>query len=276
MRRRAGRVVLLFGLLTAGLLGCKRRESLEAEPLVIHDAATATQGADVSADVGAVAAEEMVVIPAGTFPMGCSNCDLRARPVHQVKVSSFSMDVTEVTVDRYAACVRAGKCTPAAAGQWCNAGVSGRGNHPINCVDWNQATAYCAWKGKRLPTEEEWEYGARGADGRRFPWGNEEEARQLCWNGRANDQGTGNRKSTCPVGSYPAGKSPFGLLDMAGNVSEWTSSHPSEDYSKPIDKAERVYRGEGWNASILLQSGGYRYGLAPTSEDKERGFRCAR
>ncbi len=120
-----------------------------------------------------------------------------------------------------------------------------RSNHPINCVDWNQANAYCTSVGKRLPTEEDWEYAARGTAGNEYPWGNTPApSNQLCWNGTGNDLGQGNRRSTCPVGSYPAGNTPLGL---AGNVWEWTSSGYSADYSAARDTASRVFRGGGWN-----------------------------
>ncbi|MBM4376963.1 MAG: SUMF1/EgtB/PvdO family nonheme iron enzyme, partial [Deltaproteobacteria bacterium] len=108
----------------------------------------------------------MVPIPAGSFRMGD---DEYAKKAGQVAVEAFCMDRTEVTTAAYAACVSAGKCTRAHTGSVfasCNAGVSGRENHPINCVDRNQADAYCQAQGLRLPTEEEWEYAATGGDGR--------------------------------------------------------------------------------------------------------------
>ena len=170
----------------------------------------------------------MVPIPAGTFTMGD---DKTTDKSGDVKVAAFCMDRTEVTVTAYAACVKAGGCTPANTGSFCNAGVAGRQNHPINCVDWNQAEAYCQAQGLRLPTEEEWEYAARGTDGRLYPWGNAAPSNQLCWNR------SGHSNSTCAVGAYPKDRSPFGLVDMAGNVSEWTSSLYSDSDSN------RVFRG---------------------------------
>ncbi|MBM4359746.1 MAG: SUMF1/EgtB/PvdO family nonheme iron enzyme, partial [Deltaproteobacteria bacterium] len=167
----------------------------------------------------------------------------------------------------YAACVKAGKCTPAKTGGLCNAGVAGREQHPINCVDWNQADAYCKAQGLRLPTEEEWEYAATGGDGRTYPWGNAAPSDQLCWDGKGNDQGERNRRSTCPVGSHPKGRSPFDLDDMSGNVWEWTSTQ---------EGSARVSRGGGWglvDPSHVRSANRVR--LGPTDRDDNLGFRCA-
>jgi formylglycine-generating enzyme required for sulfatase activity len=183
---------------------------------------------------------EMVSIPAGTFQMGSNDGEWNEQPVHRVSVAAFQMDVTEVTVDAYAACVRAGSCTAAETGEFCKGGEPGKGNHPINCVDWNQATAYCGWAKKRLPTEEEWEYAARGTDGRKYPWGNGAPGSQLCWKRWESKLGT------CAVGDYKAGASPFGVLDLAGNVWEWTSSGYSNGYSNSRANDTRVIRGGGW------------------------------
>jgi formylglycine-generating enzyme required for sulfatase activity len=172
-----------------------------------------------SASGGGEATGGMARTPGGTFVMGSESIYADEKPVHRVTVAAFSMDVTDVTTAAYGACVRAGKCSEPGAGDYCNWGKGDRQNHPINCVDWNQATAYCAYAGKRLPTEEEWEYAARGTDGRTYPWGNEAPSNQLCWNRGASKEGT------CVVGSHPSGASPFGLQDMAGNVWQWTSSN---------------------------------------------------
>lgn len=214
----------------------------------------------------------MVAIPAGDFMMGSADGLAAEKPVHRVHVNGFSMDVTEVTVSAYQACVSAGGCTPAATdSKLCNGGKSEKGNHPINCVTWDQATAYCGWAKKRLPTEEEWEYAARGKDGRKYPWGNDAPGDQLCWDRWLSGAGT------CVVGSYPAGRSPFGLQDMAGNVREWTASGFSEDYTENRTGIARVNRGGSWLGSRAKDvHTAIRIAFPPPHHDNDVGFRCAR
>lgn len=130
------------------------------------------------------------------------------------------MDVTEVATAAYGACVQAGQCTPAivAAGEGCNLTRADRGDHPINCVTAHQAAAYCGWLGKRLPTDEEWKFAARGgARDTAFPWGPHPPLPPLA----CLDRGAGG---TCPIGQHPAGASPEGLLDLVGNVEEWVQT----------------------------------------------------
>lgn len=177
-------------------------------------------------------------VPSGTFTMGSAAGvgDPDEHPAHTLTLPGFCMQKTEVTVTDYQACVASGACTPSDTLPECNAAIPGRGRHPINCVDWNQATAYCAHLGARLPTEPEWEYAARGPDGRTYPWGNSPPTRHLldacdadcvAYAMRVHHEvkhamfpGSDGYETTAPVGSYPFGASPYGLLDMAGNVYE--------------------------------------------------------
>ncbi len=221
----------------------------------------------------------MVRLAGGTFIMG----DAVQGPPHPVTLKPFWLDTTEVTVAAYKACVDAGSCSkPDDRDDSCNWGKSDRGNHPINCVDWEQATSFCRWANKRLPTEEEWEYGARqgGIRGdRKYAWGDAEPASQLCW-----QQGAG----TCPVGSYPAGDTPTGLKDMTGNVEEWTSSaycpYTSSGYDVSKCKSDRVIRGGSWappppfgnDAASSYVRGARRNWYAPSNRYIFVGVRCAR
>ena len=199
-----------------------------------------------------------VSIPAGTF---------QYQGKRRVSVSAFRLGETAVTVAAYKRCVDAGGCAEPNTGGACNWGTD-RTDHPINCVDWKQATAFCHWIGGRLPTEEEREYvAAAGSEARTYPWGNEEPGARACWDGEGNDLGKGDRKTTCPVGSHEAGDSKWGLHDLAGNVWEWTSS----DY----DASNKSIRGGSWfygGAGYLRARSRYRY--VPSGWNYIVGFRC--
>ena len=151
---------------------------------------------------------------------------------------------------------------------------------PVSYVSWNQATAYCKWAGLRLPTEQEWEKASRGADGQEFPWGNE-------W--RLHMSNTGSEQwetGVAPVESYPTDKSPYGIYDLAGNVSEWVQdwykAYPGSDYkSEAFGEKFKVARGAGWSGGTghyalqLFQRGAYRSNLPPDQKFDDVGFRCA-
>jgi formylglycine-generating enzyme required for sulfatase activity len=212
-------------------------------------------------------------IPGGLFTMGSTDeIGLQnEHPEHQVAVAPFELEATEVTVDAYTACVRAGICSPAGTDDvHCNYGKSDRSSHPINCVDWTQATRYCTAQGKRLPSEEEWEFAARaGAEGRKYPWGDTEPDSQLCWSGISKRQGT------CAVGSFA--RDPYGLADMAGGVWEWTASGYSPDYKATRVNDARIIRGGSWAAdSASHLRNAYRAWGGPSDRDGYLGFRCAR
>ncbi len=225
----------------------------------------------------------MVTIPPARFLMGSSDFE-DSQPVHPIALVGFEIDATETTVAEYDACVRAGGCTPAPTvldfpnlsadertkwGTLCNGNRSDRRDHPINCIDWAAASTYCKWAQKRLPTEEEWEYAARGTDGRSFPWGNDAPGAQLCWS--RPDQGT------CPVASHPAGRSPFGVFDMAGNVAEWTATPYAKDYSSDPEGTVRVQRGGSFAFGMpaFVRADARVCGI-PVVRDYTVGFRCAR
>ena len=219
----------------------------------------------------------MVLVRGGTFKLGSLDGDADERPIVDARVDAFEIDTVEVSVDAYKICVSAGKCQLPDPGIYCNWDKPGKGRHPINCVDVVHAEAYCAFVGKRLPTEDEWDYAARGADGRKYPWKDGPPAAQLCWNGEGNDLGKGNRQGTCPVGAFPTGASPSGAFDMVGNVWEWTSSAYCPYDKRACDDPRRVIRGGGWNnlvpEYVRAQD---RSKEATKTRNDNIGLRCAR
>jgi serine/threonine-protein kinase len=162
----------------------------------------------------------MVFVPAEDFEMGWRAGPRNERPRHTVYMDAFWIDHTEVTNGQYARCVRDGGCTaPARSGSRTRPAYFGHpayDDYPVIYVDWQQAKAYCEWAGRRLPTEAEWEKAARGVDGQAYPWGDRAPHPDLLnYDGQVGD--------TTAVGSYPSGASPYGALDMLGNVTEWVS-----------------------------------------------------
>jgi len=233
----------------------------------------------------------MAQVPAGEFWMGCNDavdnqCLGDEKPYHKVYLDTFYLDKYDVTVEQYASCAQAGKCSSALTGESCDGGRLGRGNNPINCVDWYQAKAYCEWVGKRLPSEAEWEKAARGTDGRKYPWGNREAGCDyaIMWMIGEDEAGCG-RRSSWPVGSRPLGASPYGAMDMAGNVWNWVVDWYDEGYYKkspdrnptgPASGAARVLRGGSWHYYQSYLRSSARYGYAPFVRSSGVGFRCAR
>jgi formylglycine-generating enzyme required for sulfatase activity len=219
----------------------------------------------------------MTAIPEGAFQMGSSDGDPDERPAHEVRMPSFRIGRTDVTVAEYGKCEAAGACTKTPAKPYCNEHEAGREAHPINCVTWAQASAFCAWARARLPTEAEWEYAARGGDRRRYPWGGDAPAKQLCWDGRESELGLGKRRSTCAADAHPDGAGPFGTLDLAGNVWQWTSDLYSRDYASPRTGPKRVVRGGTWysyDPSDVRAT--LRFQIREDKEDYGVGVRCAR
>jgi formylglycine-generating enzyme required for sulfatase activity len=219
----------------------------------------------------------MVPVRGAVFKLGSTDGDADERPIIDARVDTFEIDKVEVSVDAYRACVTAGKCQSPETGPYCNWDKPGKGRHPVNCVDALQADAYCAFVGKRLPTEDEWDYAARGGDGRKYPWKDGPPVAQLCWNGDGNDAGKGNRQGTCPVGAFPTGASPSGALDMAGNVWEWTSSAYCPYDNRACGDPRRVIRGGAWNNLVpeYVRAQDRSKEAAKTRNDNI-GLRCAR
>lgn len=228
----------------------------------------------------------MVRVPGGNFYMGCnetvdSECQSDEKPGKTVHVAGFRIDTTEVTVAAYKECVDAGTCAHGtfkdkSDDKYCNWGQSGRGTHPMNCVNWAGADTYCKWAGKRLPRENEWEKATRGTDGRKYAWGNGkmscayyavlDDKRTRATAGRQTN-GCG-RDSTWPVGSRPAGKSPYGALDMIGNVWEWVEGWRA-------DGKYRALRGGSWNYYPKYARASNRNFNDPAARNSNIGFRCA-
>ena len=235
-----------------------------------------------------VALTAEVFVPAGEFPMGSETSDPNAdddeKPRHPVYLYAFWIDRAEATNGQYAACVAAGACSPPLQTN-SRSRASYYGNpiyedYPVIYVSWSQATAYCAWAGKRLPTEAEWEKSARGTDGRIYPWGNFSPASTLLnYNGNVGD--------TTEVGSYPAGASPYGAQDMAGNVWEWVADWYGSGYyaispyvnpTGPNSGDYRVLRGGAWDSHARLPRSANRRWYPPSSNTAFDflGFRCVR
>jgi len=227
-----------------------------------------------------------VSIPGGSYEMGSVDGRPWEQPVHTVTVAAFELMKTEVTVGWYRQCVAAGACTPpddAADPERCNWGHPERADHPINCVDWDQAQAFARWAGGRLPTEAEWEYAARsGGKAWTWPWGDDP---PTCTRVVMSDGGDGcGRDRTWPVCSKPDGHSTHGVCDLAGNVGEWTQDRWQDSYrGAPADGSarqdgadQRVLRGGGvLNTAPRLRATD-RGAYLPASRVYDLGFRLAR
>jgi formylglycine-generating enzyme len=242
--------------------------------------------------------QEMAYIPGGIFWVGCNTevdgyCNDVEKPQKEVELDPYFMDVHEVTVGEYELCVGSGSCsapqkswgsnTCCGGSPYANWGAAGREDHPVNHVSKGQANSYCSWKGKRLPTEAEWEMGARGGcefypEGEcktslpKYPWGNEGATCEYAvinaaggWDGYGCGSG-----HTLAVGSKPAGASPYGLMDMAGNVHEITTSTFTSGGNLVAKGGDFIY-----GAIKARSSARYTFGNASAHND-ELGFRCVR
>jgi sulfatase modifying factor 1 len=224
----------------------------------------------------------MVVIPGGVFVMGTRGevGEYDEKPSRKVTLKSYFIDVYEVTNERYERFVRAtGHRKQNVMIFFDDLSQLMGPTQPAVGVSWFDAAAYCSWAGGRLPTEAEWELAARGEDERQWPWGNQ--YREGYANVRGNDDGY---QYTAPVGSFEAGRSPYGLYDMAGNLSEWVYDWYDEFYYKegqvtlpkgPESGKAKVLRGGSWNDPPNDSRTSKRTAISPERSDAIIGFRCA-
>ncbi|MEZ4861397.1 MAG: SUMF1/EgtB/PvdO family nonheme iron enzyme [Caldilineaceae bacterium] len=214
-----------------------------------------------------------VRVDGGEFAMGARSEDSaspREEPRHVTTVNEFWLQQSEVTNAQYGRCVAAGVCTPPANKRWDQSDFA---DHPVADIDWRQANTYAQWVGGRLPTEAEWEKACRGTDERAYPWGNQAPDATLSnYNNSVGD--------TTPVGSYPAGASPYGALDMSGNVWEWTSSldadypyNATDGREDPTAAGKRVVRGGSFYYTQYQIRCAARTGFAPETASQHIGLR---
>jgi sulfatase modifying factor 1 len=285
---------LVLALVPLSLAACSRDDDAGDE---VGDTGTETinateTGSETETDTGTQGDPNLLEIPGGTFDMGCIEadgaCDPENQPAHSVTLSPYWIEATEVTVAAYKECVDAGGCTEPGVDVPCSYGSPLATQHPINCVNWQQATDYCAWKGRRLPTEAEWEFAARGNTGRPYPWGSAEAscafAHMFVMTSEQSTFGC-DTNDTAPVGSYPDGATLYGGFDMAGNVEEWIADwfsetwyaeSPANDPIGPAEGTQRVVRGgDYYDAATFNLRTMERARVNPTLAAPERGFRCA-
>ena len=301
-------VLMLF------LAACGGSGDAEPTPIPVNTAVPTveiTQNATaVSADQDTAAGTERVspvdgmvqiFIPDGSFRMGGldAKADADEQPDHMVTMSAFWLDKLEVTTSMYMLCVQAGACEPPTSftsekhDTYFN--TDEYADYPVVYVTWGNANDYCTWAGKRLPSEAEWEYAARGNDFRIFPWGDERPG-----SSQANFNNT--VRDLTRVGSFPAGASPYGVLDMAGNVWEWVFDFYDANYygnsvatnpTGPLAAVGNGYRHtirggsyQDVEKDIRVANRGYASGPNPDASDMKSveyigesspriGFRCA-
>jgi len=286
-------------------------------------AAAASSASAAASDAPITCPEGSAFIAGGSFFMGSDDTAFKLwQPSHRVSVDGYCMQKTEVTVEAFTKCVTGGSCkTPASVPDYppgegvdveehkaretklaelCNWGHPERLKHPINCVSSEEAVTYCASVGMRLPTEAEWEFAARGSDGRKFPWGDDgatlghmnacgaecnawETKNTLPLSGKMYDQDDGFF-GTAPVGSFPQGDTKLGLSDMVGNVWEWTNDwfavYSAEEQLNPKGAPagdRKAIRGGGYNGGVQLWlNPAFRYHQVAGAKAPGIGFRCSK
>ncbi|MFC1641569.1 SUMF1/EgtB/PvdO family nonheme iron enzyme [Myxococcota bacterium] len=266
-----GSAVALAGVLLGALVSWV---AAPVSALELDSSSTAagrpTQASVVASLASVFGGRKTVTVPGGAFRMGSVDGDKDEQPMRPFKLRTFQLDETEVTVADWEACVQAGTCQPPnGESPACNYGKPRRAQHPVNCVSWHQAEAYCRWAGKRLPSEAEWEFAARGSASRQYPWGLEApNTERVCVGGNG----------TCLVYGHPKGATPQGLAGMAGNVWEWTDSPYCPSLERHCRSRQRAYRGGGWregNPAFALRTAS-RAGADPNTARDDVGLRCAR
>jgi formylglycine-generating enzyme required for sulfatase activity len=263
----------------------------------------------------------MVLVPAGKFLMGSDDAEFKAwTPAHEVTLDAFCIDLFEVTAGDYKACVDKGECKPPSAvpdypkpesatpaehektrtalAELCTFGKAGLERHPINCISWEPADAYCKLQKKRLPTEAEWEFAVRGPENHKFPWGNDpgdhtfmnacgtectnwQTAHEVKESPRIYEEDDGFF-GTSPVGSFPKGKTRSGAYDLTGNVWEWTAdwfdNYKAQAATNPKGApkgTKKTIRGGAFNSgSPMWVSAAFRYSQFPAANAPGIGFRC--
>ena len=317
--RKAACTFAFFALIV--LLGCSGTPDSPTKTLPSELDNTLVSPTDTSpwelgsTTVSAIDGMTLVFVPAGDFKMGSDIGLIDEQPIHTVTLESFWLDKTEVTNGMYSQCVRAGKCgRPNLLGSYEDQEISlgyfddpGLKDHPVAFVSWNDAKNYCGWAGRRLPTEAEWEKAAAwnpiSNEQQVYPWGNEFDCKRGNYDDEiildasimpATSPNCDGFARSSPVGSFSEGASPYGALDMGGNVWEWVNdafieTDPFTDtvnyyaispaFNPPgVDPAiseYRVMRGGSWNFTFGFGRAAYRlwYGLDDTYDGV--GFRCA-
>jgi serine/threonine-protein kinase len=217
----------------------------------------------------------LLCVPAGVFSMGADEGEYDEKPMHSVYLDAFWVDRTEVTNAMF---------MQYASATGASAGGSGQADpdHPVVEVNWAEAAAYCQWSKRQLPSEAQWEKAARGADERIYPWGNQDPDCTLV-NSYDHNSSRECVGGVNPVGSYPAGASPYGAVDMAGNVAEWVADGYQSDYygispqsnpPGPENASARVLRGGCWNNDWNFLRTSIRKESDPNSRLSTVGFRC--
>ncbi|HSF81625.1 MAG TPA: SUMF1/EgtB/PvdO family nonheme iron enzyme [Anaerolineales bacterium] len=218
--------------------------------------------------------EAYLLIPEGWFSMGEDDGRSSNQPQHQIYLEAFCLQKQEVTRWEFARFVAA---TGYEDEWWKTISAARQDKLPVTGALWEEAQAYCHWAGTRLPTEAEWEKAARGTDGRRYPWGDE-------WDGSKANTAESGSGGVLPVGSYPQGASPYGLLDMAGNAAEWVADYYEADYYRsspdrnptgPTQVLDHGLRGGSYDSPPDWATTYFRDSSHSARSNPRAGFRCA-